>query len=381
MSSVEPTTIITNSLGYNQRRNFADLAFTRYRVEKRLDLTRFPIKLSYRILGKLPKQLQNTHLRLPFSRPAVHHFFNTVSFSKVPWVATFETAIPRWETKPRWLTRRGLEAIASDWCLGIIAFSKCSKRIQDLFLKEHFPEYRDVVMKKCTVLHPSQLPMLSDYSERRQAKGLRLLLVGNQIFSKGGREIVRVVKRLADQGADIKVRIISAMQPDNYATFTTKDDVVRFRRVLDNAVGPVEFLGTVPNARVLELLQESHVALLPTYADTYGYFVLEAQATGCPVISTNIRALPEINPPDCGWNIEIPLDKRNNAQLKTLAERDEVSIAIESGLEKSLRECLNDPSIAERKGRSAISRVINEHAVSDRINVLEKVYDVGIDML
>jgi glycosyltransferase involved in cell wall biosynthesis len=131
----------------------------------------------------------------------------------------------------------------------------------------------------------------------------------------------------------------------------------------------------------LELLQESHIALLPTYADTYGYFVLEAQATGCPVISTNIRALPEINPPHCGWNIEIPLDKRNNAQLKTLAERDEVSIAIESGLEKSLRECLNDPSIAERKGRSAISRVINEHAVSDRVNVLEKVYDVGIDML
>ena len=49
------------------------------------------------------------------------------------------------------------------------------------------------------------------------------------------------------------------------------------------------------NSEVMNILKNTHVGLLPTYADTYGYSVLEAQSFGCPVITTNIRAMPEIN--------------------------------------------------------------------------------------
>ena len=39
----------------------------------------------------------------------------------------------------------------------------------------------------------------------------------------------------------------------------------------------------------------SHIGLLPTYNDSYGYSVIEFFSYGCPVITTNILALPEIN--------------------------------------------------------------------------------------
>jgi len=48
------------------------------------------------------------------------------------------------------------------------------------------------------------------------------------------------------------------------------------------------------------------LALLPTCAETHGDVVLEAQANGCPVITTDIRTLPEINPSEIGYLIEVP---------------------------------------------------------------------------
>jgi glycosyltransferase involved in cell wall biosynthesis len=36
----------------------------------------------------------------------------------------------------------------------------------------------------------------------------------------------------------------------------------------------------IPNSEVIDLLKRTHVSLLPTWAETYGYSVLEAQACG-----------------------------------------------------------------------------------------------------
>lgn len=53
-------------------------------------------------------------------------------------------------------------------------------------------------------------------------------------------------------------------------------------------------------------MKNSHVGLLQTWSDTYGYSVLEFQACACSVITTDLRALPEINNNEVGWLIELP---------------------------------------------------------------------------
>jgi glycosyltransferase involved in cell wall biosynthesis len=142
-------------------------------------------------------------------------------------------------------------------------------------------------------------------------------LIGNQIFSKGGKESVSVISRLCNEGFNIKLTIISILKPDSYATRTTKNDIKRLKQEIDKNSNAIELLGCLPNDKVLNILKESQVLLLPTYADTYGYSVLEAQASGCPVVSTDIRALPEINNNQCGWIINVPKDKFGNGILES----------------------------------------------------------------
>lgn len=60
------------------------------------------------------------------------HFFNVVAlnrWSKVPFVTTFETTLPRYQTKG-WLYQRAIEAMRCPRCKRLLALSECSKRRQ-----------------------------------------------------------------------------------------------------------------------------------------------------------------------------------------------------------------------------------------------------------
>lgn len=52
-------------------------------------------------------------------------------------------------------------------------------------------------------------------------------------------------------------------------------------------------------------MKQCHIGLLPTFGDTFGFSVLEMQACGCPVITSNNYALPEINNKEIGWICDI----------------------------------------------------------------------------
>ncbi|MFW2788163.1 glycosyltransferase, partial [Acinetobacter baumannii] len=65
-----------------------------------------------------------------------------------------------------------------------------------------------------------------------------------------------------------------------------------------------------------------HIGLLPTWADTFGYSVLEFQACGCPVISTDVRALSEINNNDIGWLINVDKNKYGEIVVDSYSKKD-----------------------------------------------------------
>jgi len=54
--------------------------------------------------------------------------------------------------------------------------------------------------------------------------------------------------------------------------------------------GIVEFIGFVPGDELARLYAESHVAVFPSRDDTFPLVCLEAQASGTPVIATDIPA-------------------------------------------------------------------------------------------
>lgn len=313
----------------------------------------------YRVLMRFPAVkrvlshpfLKNIHFA-PFQRKVdAFHFFNTISFSNTPWITTFETFLPRWG-----IDKLGLQRVTSNSCKGIVAMSECARGIMLKKVEEEFPEFLHAISKKLTVIHPSQSPNLNSWKEKGISLEGKIIftLIGNDFFRKGGAETLRVFERMIQEGSNIELRIISNLKFGDYASQTSQIDKDWALQLISAYPNQIFHYQNIPNYEVLQLLKSTHVGLLPTYADTYGYSVLEYQSMGCPVISTNIRALPEINNKLRGWIIEVPKDGYGEGLFLTIEKRKELSRIIEKSLGEIVREIILDPTLISEKGEKAL---------------------------
>lgn len=116
-------------------------------------------------------------------------------------------------------------------------------------------------------------------------------------------------------------------------------------------------------SEIKSLLAKTDIGLLPTWADTYGYSVLEFQSYGIPVITTNIRAILEINNDDIGWVIKLPLTKLREIDLSFNC--DYLRDLIEIKMFEIFSKIIADPSLIISKGNKAQRRIKDEHSLSN----------------
>ncbi|WP_373512331.1 glycosyltransferase family 4 protein, partial [Persicitalea sp.] len=102
-----------------------------------------------------------------------------------------------------------------------------------------------------------------------------------------------------------------------------------------NIVG--DFLGKIPQIRVLELLKKSHIFCVPSHQEALGVANLEAMAQGVPVISTKAGGIPEVlDQGRCGWLVP-PNDS--------------------AALAEAIAECVRRPDLRATKVRNAHAQV------------------------
>jgi colanic acid/amylovoran biosynthesis glycosyltransferase len=136
-------------------------------------------------------------------------------------------------------------------------------------------------------VYPEAIPC----RERTLAPGgpVRLISVSRLVPIKGIRFAIAAVARLRDHGFPAEYRIIGAGP---------------MRVELEQQVGElglrsqVSFLGEADRNVVLREMLEAHALLLPSIeiegrAETQGLVLQEAQATGLPVIASNVGGIPE----------------------------------------------------------------------------------------
>lgn len=361
--------------GYNTARNISSLPFREFKVEKKYDLFKFPEYLIYKTSGKINQLLFNLHLDFGLNKCDIFHFFNTVSFGKKPWVTTFETKIPRFGNASQKLYKTGVKLMAGKSCRKLIAMSECARKIELDFIKEDYPQYYDVIEKKLTVIYPSQKLLIQEYTQKELEVVLSFIMVGAEFFRKGGMEVLRAFDKLLSNGKSINLYIISSME---YTGYATESDCKTAMDIIKKHSGHIFYYSSLPNQEVLRLFSKCHVALLPTYAETFGYSVLEAQASGCPVITTDIRALPEINNPDTGWVIPVPKDELRFGKINSDAERIEFSNAVSSGLEKVILDIIDNPGQIADKGIACIKRIKEKHSPEMNARELERIYNMAL---
>jgi len=365
----------TNHNGYPSKRNIINLPFKNTRVVKIIDLFKIFTHIYFKLLKKSHQISLNSFFDFGLNKAEVNHFFNGISYSNTPWITTFETSLPRYSNASKFWFNVGVKRLAHTSCKQLIALSENAKQIQLGYIKENYPDYLEIISKKIEVLHPAQKLQIESLEEKKTIDNkIVFTLIGNQFFSKGGRESFNVINRFVLEGFEVELNIVSGMDTDMYASMTTEEDIDIWLPKIKNSEGII-FHGRLKYTDVEKLYFKTDVVLLPTYADTYGYSVLEAQASGCPVITTDIRALPEINNDDVGWVIKVPRDKNGNAILSTKQDRERISSIIEYELYRIIKEeIMLNKDLIKIKGERALERIRKHHNPNDKAEILEEIY-------
>jgi glycosyltransferase involved in cell wall biosynthesis len=376
-STDRPRVVGTNPVEYKSYRNFVGLPLEKYTYRRAYSLLTAPPNLACRLL----------HCRNPFggllhgdlgcNRYDLLHFFFTISMGKTPWLVSFSDFVPRWRIHTERAAAYGIKLLAAASCRQLVAISAYAYHAQSLLL-EQYPNYRQAIISKMRVMHPPQPLIVHDYAEKTlDDKQIVFTFVGNDFFRKGGSELLCAVSRLINKGYPIRLNIISNMSYGDYITHTTKADLAEVQTIIQRYPKHIHQYSNLMNAEVLICLKNTHVALLPTLEDAYGYSVLEAQAAGCPVITTNVKALPEINNFDVGWLLEFPMDEWFG--LRALNGKSDARQALRDLLTDSLyetmRNIIENPGLIRQKGQKCLQRISQYHDPHSCARKLEKLYD------
>jgi glycosyltransferase involved in cell wall biosynthesis len=174
---------------------------------------------------------------------------------------------------------------------------------------------RRVDPRKVVVLHNAV--DISEYDPSFSVSPVRLSFVSNHIERKGVKELVDAVDELAEE-MPIEVTI-AGKGPQSHLV----EDLA------DTRPG-VEYVGFVSEERKCEILDESSVYILPTYAEGVPIAILEAMAGGNAIVSTGVGGIPSVVDEDNGVLVEPgDADALADALRSLLADPDRISLMAE----------------------------------------------------
>jgi glycosyltransferase involved in cell wall biosynthesis len=240
---------------------------------------------------KIWKPLLGVALWRPGAHADVIHTFNRIPIHvRRPWMVTFEEVLPRtFGPRGDLLSNLLRRRLVSSSCHRIIAMSVWAR---DLFAQQHHDwTSLEQALAKTEVVYPALAVRSSTPRTYRLGDVLRAVFVGADWATKGAPVAGRLAKLASDRGLPLEVHVVSALR------FAYADDARLHLYDADKALitdGPVTFHGSIPNDDVHRLLANSHLLLLPTLGDTFGYSVLEGFAHGLPAIVSSTCALPEV---------------------------------------------------------------------------------------
>lgn len=300
------------------------------------------------------------------------HYFNQINFGDMPFVVTYETKVPRFWTKDAF--EKGIEILLSDTCLQIISMSKSCYDIQQLAQSYLSDNDKKILIDKTLILHPPQELLPNNIERFEHIEKLKLVFVGRDFINKGGVPMLLALKNLINKGFPLELYLVSNLRIIDNTTNSTEKDIEWIKSFINENKSWIYYYQSLTNSEVLSLISSCHIGLLPTLAETYGYSVLEMQAAGVPVISTNIRALAEIN--HINWQIPLPYTMRPII-------KDETSIPslyedVRTKLESILEDIFHNLSSLKQLSYLNQGRIYAEHNLEQYSNKLYDIYSKAL---
>lgn len=312
----------------------------------------------------------------------VIHIFNGICQNKrVNWVSTFEAQCPVYLNYSDILYRNiiinAVEKIKMNNCKAILFMSEWSKNKTLLYWNKLIPDidYRKCINKMLILPPPQEVLINKDeiIDKFNDIDNMEFVFVGNDFWRKGGMELLHILNKYATD-YNFKLTIISNLSYTKYYTLSTHKDE---REVVEKYINDrnwIDLKSELKNEEVLKILKKSHIGFLPTYADTYGFSVLEMQAAGCPVVTTDVSALKEINNNDVGWIMETDINYMDEKYEQKMQKK------ILENLDKIMFEILNCKSDElKNKAFNAVNKIKNVNSPQMYEKKLFEVYNKNME--
>jgi glycosyltransferase involved in cell wall biosynthesis len=173
-----------------------------------------------------------------------------------------------------------------------------------------------------------------------------------------GRELLFVGRLAAVKGVPVLLEALRDLPGDWHLTVIGDGPD---RAMLETDIGdlPVTFAGYRSQAEVAKALSETDVFVLPSFAEGVPVVLMEAMASGVPVVTTRIAGVPELVDETSGW-------------LVTPGHAGALRSAIEQALlQPDLRKTMG------RKGRATVAAEFNITTEAARLSALFRGYHDG----
>jgi glycosyltransferase involved in cell wall biosynthesis len=376
--------IYYNATGYPLKRMIISKTSYEYeKISKAYDAKLLFLYLFSKVFPQIKKD--NIFNRIEFiykpiiNLDGIFHGFNTIYIGKARWVSTMEYMFPAGYynmTEESYLKYAGklVKYLAQDNCIKLLPMSEFSKNriVKDIeFLSS--PNETEKILKKIYVIHPPQAELITEKEIKAKYNSntkINICFVGRDFWRKGGYISLKALKRLRKKYNNFNFILVSSLLDDGGWYVSEKDNIKQ--EILDCDF--IEWYEELENNKVIELLKKSHLGLLPTYGDTYGFSVLEMQACGCPCVTTDGFALPEINNDECGWLMNQANITADSSHEERLQEQEKIIENITNILEKEIFGNENYLSIIEKKAMNSLIRIRTEHNPERYKDKLEEIY-------
>ena len=318
------------------------------------------------------------------------HTWNAIPLNR-DFIVSFELEMPRYLGGPSDAqVRYAMRLLSGNRCKGLLALSdfayNFAKRRFEEFGYAHLTEKMQVFRGAIPDVYPDgqqRIPRINRPSFVE--KPLSAVVIGTQLFRKGGMYAITAFERLRAKGLNVALTLIGDFERESYAFGEGLPDAAEWR-ARARSHDWIRFVGPIPNSQVFPELLAHDLTIYTSLDESLGWLPIEAQMLGVPVVGAAVCAFPElVADRQAGWLVELPLredgrwsglELQGPEKIAALAEADERIVA---GIVDCMEEVYRKPELIEQWGAEGHRRMTALYGMEQASRTLERIYDSVLD--
>ncbi|HUO57031.1 MAG TPA: glycosyltransferase family 1 protein [bacterium] len=222
----------------------------------------------------------------------LHYVDNSASATiDIPFVLTLHDTMHTrslWEVRPKPTFRQRMIHRYKQWAIPRSVPKAQAILTVSEFSKEQILRNMGVPKEKVFAIPEGVDLRVFQKSAKRATNLFKILVHGAADNRKNIPNILKAARLLADELRNFQLVIIGMDQDElNCTTYLQEVEALKLARY-------VEWMGNIPNEMVGSIYHEVDLFLYPSRLEGFGLPVLEAFASGVPVITSNTTSLPEV---------------------------------------------------------------------------------------